>query len=179
MPEKAVVTREGETKAMFRIHIRGSIEAVWREITRTDAPIPAFFNSRMDVARLARGEKLAMRTPNGKYTGVVGEILELVPLRRFAYTFKFTNFDDPPCRVAIDLAEKDGGVEYTMTISELTPGTKSAKQMLQGGVLIANTLKHVIEDGRPSFGTRMLFTLFKLMEPFSPARCKSEHWPVS
>jgi hypothetical protein len=50
--------------------------------------------------------------------------------------------------------------------------------MLQGGVLIANTLKQVIENGRPAFGTRLLFTLFKLMEPLSPAKCRSEHWPV-
>jgi uncharacterized protein YndB with AHSA1/START domain len=178
-PRKVEVTREGETKAMFRIHIEGSIEAVWREITRTDAPIPAFFNARMDVARLARGQKLAMRTPNGKYTGVVGEILELVPPRRFAYTFKFTSYDDPPCRVTIDLEERDGGVDYTMTLSELPAGTKTAKQMVQGGVMIANTLKRVIEEGRPSFGTRLLFTLFRLMEPFSPEKCRSEHWPVT
>ena len=57
MPETA-------THAKFRVVILGSIEDVWNEITRTDAPIAAFFNSRMDVGRLAPESKLAMRTPD-------------------------------------------------------------------------------------------------------------------
>ena len=70
---------QADTQAKFRVEIRGSIEDVWQEITRTDAPIAAFFNSRMEVGRLAAGSRLAMRTADGKYTGVVGEILEYDP----------------------------------------------------------------------------------------------------
>ena len=83
---------------MFRVVIRGTLEDVWNEITRTDEPIAAFFNSRMHVGELKPGSKLAMRTPNGKYTGVVGEILEIVPLKRFVHSFRFTQFDDPRAR---------------------------------------------------------------------------------
>lgn len=178
MPEAVQITRRGETQAMFRIVIRGSIEAVWHEITRTDRPIPAFFNSQMHVGRLAPGSKLAMRSADGKYTGVVGEILEYDPPRRFAHTFKFTNYDDPYCTVTYDLEEVDGGVAFTLTITDLPAGTKSAKQMLQGGTMIANTLKHVIETGRPAFGTRLLFGVFALMAPMTPRKCRSEHWPI-
>lgn len=168
-----------ETKEnLFRVLIQGSIQDVWDEITRTDAPIACFFNSRMEVGRLEPGAKLAMRTPDGKYTGVVGEILEFRPPHRFSHTFQFTNFDDPPCKVSYDLEELAEGVQFTLTIEDLTPGTKSAKQMLQGGKLIVNTLRSVIESGRPSLGTRALYTLFKVMQPFSPKRCKSENWPV-
>lgn len=88
--------KTGAPTSKFRVLINGTIEDVWQEITRTDAPIAAFFNSTMHVARLAPGSKLAMRTPDGKYTGVVGEITEFDPPRRFAHTFKFTNYDDPP-----------------------------------------------------------------------------------
>ena len=49
-------------------------------------------------------------------------------------------------------------------------GTKSAKQMIQGGTMIVNTLKAVIETGRPSLGTRALFALFRVMQPFTPKR---------
>jgi uncharacterized protein YndB with AHSA1/START domain len=178
MPEKVQITRQGETQAKFRIVIRGSIDAVWHEITRTDAPIPAFFNSRMHVGRLAPGSKLAMRSPDGKYTGVVGEILEYAPPHRFSHTFRFTNYDDPHCTVTYDLEEVDGAVAFTLTITDLPAGTKSAKQMLQGGTMIANTLKRVIETGRPSFGTRLLFGVFRLMAPTTPAKCRSEHWPI-
>ena len=57
---------------MFQLMIQGSLEDVWHEITRTDQVIPAFFNTRMDRGELKPGSKLAMRTQNGKYTGVVG-----------------------------------------------------------------------------------------------------------
>lgn len=164
--------------SMFQVFIRGSVEDVWHEITRTDQPIPAFFNSRMDVRALEPGDRLAMRSPDGKYTGVVGEILEVVPLKRFSHTFRFTNYDDPPCKVIYDLEEADGGVKFTLTIEDVPVGTKSAKQMIQGSTMIVNTLKSVIETGKPSFGTRMLFVLFKLMAPFTPKRCLSSAWPV-
>jgi uncharacterized protein YndB with AHSA1/START domain len=163
---------------MFRVLIRGSLEDVWNEITRTDEPIAAFFNSRLDVGRIQAGSRLAMRSPDGKYTSVVGEILEVVPMKRFSHTFRFTNYDDPECKVIYDLEEVEGGVQFTLTIEDLPQGTKTAKQMVQGGKMIVNTLQSVIETGRPSFGIRMLYVLFKLMAPFSPKRCRSEHWPV-
>ncbi len=178
MPSPVTVTKEGGTRAMFKVHIKGTIDAVWHEITRTDSPIPAFFNTQMHTRSLETGSKIAMRTRNGKYTGVVGEVLEIDPPHRWVHTFKFTNYDDPACVVAYDLVEADGGVDFTLTISDLPVGTKTAKQMLQGGVMIAGTLKSVIETGKPSFGTRLLFILFKLMEPMSPKKCKSEHWPI-
>lgn len=163
---------------MFRVIIQGSLEDVWNEITRTDEPIACFFNSRMDITALRPGSKLAMRTPDDAYTGVVGEILEVEPMRRFSHTFRFTNFNDPACKVIYDLEQLQEGVQFTLTIEDLTPGTKSAKQMVQGGPMIVNTLKAVIETGRPSLGARLLFVLFKLMQPFTPAKCRSENFPV-
>jgi uncharacterized protein YndB with AHSA1/START domain len=171
--------QQGDTQAKFRVRIHGSIEDVWQEITRTDAPIAAFFNSRMHVDRLAAGSKLAMRSPDGKYTGVVGEILEYDPPKRFAHTFKFTQYEDPPCTVIYDLEEVGGAVQFTLTVADRPLGTKTDKQMQQGGTMIVNTLKAVIETGKPAFGTRVLFGVFKLMAPLTPKKCLSEHWPVS
>lgn len=179
MPSATKVEYESETRAKFRVFIKGTIDAVWHEITRTDSPIPAFFNSQMHTTTLAPGARIAMRTPNGKYTGVVGEVLEFNPPNRFVHTFRFTNYDDPECTMIFDLEEADGGVNFTLTIADLPVGTKSAKQMLQGGTLICNTLKSVIETGKPSRGTRLLFLLFKVMTPLSPKKCLSENWPVS
>ena len=168
-----------ESTQVFRIVIHGSVEDVWREITKTDEPIACFFNSRMDVRALRPGSKLAMRTPDSAYTGVVGEILEVQPYRRFSHTFRFTHLADPACKVIYDLEPVADGVQFTLTIEDLPIGTKSAKQMVQGGSMIVNTLKAVIETGRPSFGTRMLFLLFRVMQPFTPAKCRTEHWPVA
>ncbi|HEX6882058.1 MAG TPA: SRPBCC domain-containing protein [Planctomycetota bacterium] len=176
MPKPAIAKETSATQALFRIHIRGALQDVWDEITRTDDVIPCFFNMRMHAARLARGAPMQMRTKSGKYVGVVGEILEWDPPRRFAHTFRFTQMDDPPCKVSYELVPKDDGVEFTLRISELTPGTKSAKQMTQGAVMILNTLKAVIETGRPTLGTRALFALFALLEPLTPKRCRVENW---
>lgn len=164
----------------FKVVIRGSIQDVWREITRTDAPIACFFNSRMHVGRgkLEAGSKLAMRTPDGKYTGVVGEILEFTPPRRFAHTFRFTQLDDPPCKVVYELREVPAGTEFTLMIEDLTEGTKSAKQMVGGSQMIIATLKEMVERGRPSLVVRGIFLLMKLTQPMTPKRCLSEHWPV-
>ncbi len=175
MPE---TKNQADTQAKFRVQIRGSIDNVWQEITRTDAPIAAFFNSRMEVGRLAAGSKLAMRTPDGKYTGVVGEILEYDPPRRFAHTFQFTQYDDPPCTVIYDLEETGESVQFTLTVADMPAGTKTAKQMRQGGSMIVNTLKAVIETGRPALGTRVLFGVFKLVAPMTPKKCLSKNWPV-
>jgi uncharacterized protein YndB with AHSA1/START domain len=173
-------TSPAKPRSMFRILINAPIASVWQEITRTDAPIACFFNSQMHLSRagLVPGSKIAMRTPNGKWTGVVGEILECTPPTRFSHTFNFTQFDDPPCVVTYELRELSGKTEFTLIISDVAEGTRTHKQMTQGATLIINTLKAVVETGRPSLGTRLLFVLFKLLAPLSPAKCRSQHWKV-
>lgn len=44
--------------------------------------------------------------------------------------------------------------------------------------MICATLKAVVERGRPSFGVRLLYVVFKLLEPLTPKKCRSENWPV-
>lgn len=180
MPKtSSVATAGAAAQAKFEVVIKGSIQDVWHEITRTDAPILAFFNSRMHVSELAPGSGLAMRTPDGKYTAVVGKILECTPPTRFAHTFRFTGYDDPECSVIYDLKEVDGGVRFTLTIVDLPDGTKTAKQMASGGRMIVNTMKSVIETGRPSFGIRLLYVVFKLTAPLTPKKCLSDNWPIN
>jgi len=168
---------EGE-KAVFRIVIRGSIERVWHEITKAGELQQCMFNMRLDTDGLEPGGQIRMRSPSGKYTGIVGEVFEFDPPHRYVHTFRFTQFDDPPCTVIHELKEVADGVEYTLTHENLPMGTKTAKQMNQGGPLIVNTLKAVVERGRPSFGVRLLYTLFKVFEPLNPKKCRSENWPL-
>jgi uncharacterized protein YndB with AHSA1/START domain len=166
-------------KAIFKIVIKGSIEAVWHEITKTDEPQECMFNMRLHTDGLKPGGQIRMRTINGKNTGVVGEVLEFQPPHRYVHTFRFTQYDDPPCTVIHELKKVADGVEYTLTHENMPKGTKTEKQMTQGGSMICNTLKAVVEQGRPSFGIRMLYVVFKLMGPFTPKKCRSENWPLS
>ena len=164
--------------AVFRVHIKGSIEKVWNEITKTDEPQKAMFNSVMHTTRLEPGAPIRMRTVNGKHTSVVGEVIEIDPPHRFVHTMRFTNYDDPPCKITYELKEVAGGVEFTLTVDDIPLGTKSAKQLLSGGKFIVNTLKGVVENGKPGLGVRILYQLFKLLAPFSPAQTRSERWPL-
>lgn len=162
----------------FRIFINGKIEDVWKEITRTDGLQPCFFNMKMVTNGLQQGGKMQMRTADEKYVGAIGEILDFDPPKRYAHTFKFTNLDDPPCNVIYELEEKDGVVAFTMILENLTPGTKTAKQMTQGANLILKTLKSIVESGKIPFGMKMIYLISKLSAPFTPAKMKTENWPL-
>ena len=45
-------------RAVFEVFIRGTLDQVWSELTRTDAPQRAMFNSYLHTDRLARGAQL-------------------------------------------------------------------------------------------------------------------------
>lgn len=151
---------------------------MWREITKTDEPQLAIFGAQMHRLALGAGSPIRMRTPDGKYTSVVGEILEAAPPHRFSHTMKFTQYDDPYCKVTYVLEEKGDGVDFTLISEEIPAGSKTLKAMERGGDFIVKTLKQIVETGRPSLGTRMIYALFGLLAFTTPARCRSEHWPL-
>lgn len=168
----------GETeRAVFKVHIRGTIEAVWREITKTDEPQGAFFNMQLHTPGLAVGAPMRMRTASGKYTGAVGEVIEFEPPHLYAHTFGFTHLDDPECIVRYRLEEVEDGVNFTLELENMPKGAKSTKQMTRGGTMIVNTLKRIVETGRPALGTRMLYRMFRVMEPMTPKKSLTTNWP--
>ena len=166
-------------RLVSKIVIKGRIEDVWREITKTDEPQQAIFNAQMHTIGLAPGATIQMRTPDNKYTSVVGEILELDPPKRLSHTMKFTPYDDPYCKVTYDLEEVEAGVEFTLTSEDIAVGTKTAKDMARGGDFIVKTLKQIVEDGRPALGTRILYGLFGVLGPLmTPKRSQASNWPL-
>lgn len=168
-----------ETEGLAVVHevfVNAPIERVWAEVTKTHEVQKPMFDMRMDCD-LEVGAPLRMRSKDGKYTGVVGEVLELNEPHCFSFTFKFTLHDDPPCRVTYELEPEGDGTRFRMISDRLPPDTKSTKQMTQGGQMIVDTLKAVVETGKPPLKIRALYTLFALTAPFTPAKCKSEHWP--
>lgn len=177
MPETSSPST-GRERAVFKVFIKGPIEAVWREITKTESVQQAMFNMRLHTPGLRPGAPFQMRSKDGKLVGIVGEILEFDPPHRYVTTFKFTQMDDPPCRITYELKEVAGGTEFVMTFDDLAPGTATAKQMLQGGTLIINALKSLVETGRLPLGTRLLYALFALMAPFAPKSTRVENWPL-
>ena len=168
----------GTERAVFKTFIRGSAERVWREITKTDEPQGAIMNLMLHTDGLRPGARVHLRTPSGKHTGAVGEVLEFEPPRRYTHTFRFTSYDDPPFRVTYDLTEVPDGVEFRLLLQGLPSGTRTAKEMKRGGTMIARTLKAIVESGRIPLDTRLLYGVFRILEPFSPRRTRAEHWPL-
>ena len=171
---------EGQ-KAVFRIVINGSMEAVYRELTKTGEPQGAVFNSMLTLGAgtgLVRGRKMQMRTVSGKYAVVRGEVVEADPPRRFAHTHQFTAHGDPFCTVVYELKKIDAGVEVTLTVENIPAGTKTANEMMKGGDFILKNLKSIVETGRPPFATRVMYAMFGALEFVLPAKSKSENWPL-
>ena len=162
--------------AVFKVHIQGSIEDVWHEITKSGEAQGAMFNAWLHTPGLEVGAPIRMRSRSGKYTSVVGDVVEFDPPNRYVLTFKFTAYEDPPCTVIYDLKKVGDGVEFTLTITDIPEGTKTAKEMLRGGKFITGTLKSIVETGRPSWTTRVLFKVFGLMEGMSPKKSLSSNW---
>ena len=166
------------TKSVSRVTINASIQEVWDTLTKEGEVLPFFFNSVLHTSTLAPGAPMRMRSPDGKYTGVVGEVLELEPPHRYVTTFKFTNFDDPVCKVTHELKEVAGGVQYTLISEEVPAGTKTEKQMKQGGDFIVKTLKGVVETGKPPMSSRFILLMITLFTWTTSKKCLTEYWPL-
>lgn len=165
-------------EAMFRIVIHADIQRVWRELTKTDEAQGAVFNAWLHTSGLLPGGRMQMRTGSGKHVLVVGEVVEIDPPHRFVHTHRFTQHDDPVCRVAYELKEVADGVEVTLRVFDMPLDSATAKSMASGGTMILKSLKAIVETGRPSWTTRLMYFAFDHMEFVLPKRTRSEHWPL-
>ena len=174
------MSESAPSELAFRIVIAADIQRVWRELTKTGEAQGAVFNAGLHtLGSIVPGAAMQMRTGSGKHTLVVGEVLECQPPHRFVHTHRFTQYDDPVCEVSYDLKEVPGGVQVTLRVTGMVANSKTAKDMASGGAMIVNALKAICETGKPPFGTRLMYVMFKHLEFVLPARTKSEHWPLS
>ncbi len=132
----------------------------------------------MRTTDLGIGAPLRMRTPSGKHTGVVGEVLEFDPPHRFSHSFKFTQLDDPYCKVTYDLKEMSGGVEFILTSEDIAPESKTEEYMKRGGPFIAVTLKAVMEKKPLPLKSRFVLFMCKWTEFMTPKKSLSANWPM-
>jgi uncharacterized protein YndB with AHSA1/START domain len=165
--------------AVFRIFIQADIRRVWHELTKTGEAQGAVFNAWLHTTGLAPGGAMQMRTGSGRHVLVAGEVRVFEPPHRFVHTHRFTQHDDPVCEVSYELKPVGQGVEVTLRVIGLAPGTATAKSMKGGGTMILKNLKAIAETGRPPLPTRLLYLMFDRMEFVLPARTRVEHWPLN
>lgn len=166
------------TTQVTQVIIKAPIQEVWDALIKEGEVLPFFFGTVMHTTKFAPGAPIRMRTPDGKYTGVVGDVLEVDPPFKYSMTFKFTNFDDPVCIVTHELREVNGGTEYTLTAENVPVGTKTEKNMAGGGKIITSTLKSCVERGKPTSMARFIMIMGKLFQFMSPKASLSENWPM-
>jgi len=165
-------------KAVFRVVINGSQPAIFDELTRTDRPLGAIYNSRMHVTAMRPGGRMQMRTVSGEHTIIDGDIVEYDPPNRFAHWLTFTQHGDPPCMVTYELKPVTGGIEVTLTVDDMPLDTRTSKGMSGGGQFILDNLKAIVETGRPPFMTRLMYSMMGALEFMLPGKTKTGHWPL-
>lgn len=170
---------EATETIVARIFIAGTAEAVWREITKTDEAQGCFFNAWLNAREVRPGEMMAMRDKSGRYTTVIGKILEVDPPRRFSHTMRFTRYDDPESTVTYEIEPTEGGVIFTLTVDGVPTGTRTAKDMAGGAKMIVGSLKRIVEKGDLAPMLKVGFTVMEWVAPLiTPARCRTERWPL-
>lgn len=166
------------TTQVTQITINAPIQKVWDTLTKQGEVLPFFFGTVMHTTQFKPGAPIRMRSPDGKYTGVVGDVLEIDEPNKYAMTFKFTNFDDAVCKVTHELKEVNGVTEYTLIAEGIPVGTKTAKNMAQGGKIITTTLKSCVERGKPTMMAKFIMIMGKLFAFTTPKVSLSENWPM-
>lgn len=172
------MNKKDTTTLVSQVIINAPIQKVWDTLTKPGEILPFFFGSVMHTTTFEPGAPIRMRSPDGKYVGVVGDILELDPPYKFSMTFKFTNLDDAVCKVTHELREVEGGTEYTLISEQIPVGTKTEKNMTGGAKIITSTLKSCVERGKPTMTARMIMIMGRLFGFMTPKKSLSSNWPM-
>ena len=158
--------------------INAPIETVWSELVNTASPRPFFYDALCDTPGLEPGAPYRMVSKDRKNAFIVGEVIAFEPPHLYSQTFKFTTYDDPPCKVTYQLKEVDGGVEFSLITENAPAGTKTEKSMAEGGKWIAENFKSYVEKGKVSFGAQLMLGMMSFASAMTPKAARIENWPL-
>lgn len=153
---------------VYRIEIQAPIERVFHEISKTGEACRPMFDTILHYEPTP-GAPLAYRSQDGKRTFIVGEVVEILPPRRFAHTFAFTGVPDAPTLVTWDLEEVEPGkTRVTVTHSRFPGETKTLKTVDGSWPNILGLFKSVLETGTIPLGARIKFGMMRAMSFMLP-----------
>jgi uncharacterized protein YndB with AHSA1/START domain len=153
---------------VLRIEIAAPRERVWEEITKTGRLQRAMANTILE-SRLEPGARLRYYSRNRKRVFVVGEVVEVVPPRRFSHTFVFTFRPETPTLVTWELEEIPGGCRVTLVHAGFTDQLATHQGVVSGWRDILTLLRAEIERGGIPLKARMLHRFQEALQFLLPA----------
>lgn len=140
--------------------------------------IRRFYMDTRLVGSLAPGSRIAYTSRNGKHIFLVGVVREVVPLKRFVHTFRFTRMDEAETLVTYELEPEGKGTRLTVFHTGFTAAPKTRKMVRGGWPFILRNLKSMIERGVLPFSSRLKYMLMKAMLPLLPGKKRWEDLPA-
>jgi len=157
---------------VLEVRIRGSIQAVWEEITKRGSVQRPVLDTVL-ITDLRPGSSFKYLSRNGKYCFVRGTILEVDPPCRLVHTYQFTFNQDPPSRVTWELEQVgEDEVRVRLIHDQFDSPNKTYKGVKDGWVKILKSLKRWIEAGDIALSTKLFYVLFRLQYPLLPKECR-------
>lgn len=141
-----------ESRMVFQIYIRASVEKVWEAITHTEFRRQYFYGSTIE-SDFKPGSPLRSVSPDGELWGD-DVVLECEPPHLLSHTWRSLwdpeAADEPASRVTWRVEPQDGGVtKLTVTHDQLEESPATARGVSGGWAFIISGLKSVLETGEP------------------------------
>ena len=133
---------------VYVIYIRTTTERLWRALT--DAEMSAqYWSGNSIVSDWRLGSPFALKGRQGNV--VIGQVLEVDPPRRLAYTFHSQHDGlekEGPSRVTFELEPLEDQVKLTVTHDEFPVGSEVFGHISRGWPHVLSSLKSFLESGK-------------------------------
>lgn len=160
---------------VLSIHIAVPVKRVWDEITKTGRVQRSLYNTVLET-ELQPGSRLRYYSPDRKRVFIVGEVVEVVPPRKFSHTYYFTTWKTGgPTLVTWELTEEAGGCRVTITHSGWTEGHEAYEKTAGGWNEILGLLKQELETGDIPLKTKLMYRVMNWFMFALPATTKTEY----
>jgi uncharacterized protein YndB with AHSA1/START domain len=133
---------------VYVIYIASTPEKVFEALTDSDMSARYWVGNRIECDWKV-GSPFALRLRR-ESKNITGQVLEVDPPRRLAYTFHPHHDDlerEGPSRVTFEIEPQKEQVRLTITHDQFPPGSRVLEHISRGWPLVLSSLKSVLEGG--------------------------------
>jgi uncharacterized protein YndB with AHSA1/START domain/DNA-binding transcriptional ArsR family regulator len=142
---------EQALRHVYVVYIQTTPEKLWDAITKPELSRQYFHGTdvRSDFRPGSTIEYLFPEENGERKQAIVGEIVEVEPMRRLVHTFSFPSNADPHTRVTWELEPMGEIVKVTLVHDDFTAETETYNGVKEGWLPIISGLKTLLETGKP------------------------------